>query len=602
MHLGIDFGTTNSSVARFDGNKLYRLGIDPANDNPNVLPSLIYIDRQHHAVVGARAATEYLTHETGRVVNWEEKTVGEIDVVAADMSYVQTVNILVDTAAYGRLLQYVKTALRDPSYQGTQIFDRFYPVDELIALILTALKHMAEQAFGEECQGVVIGRPVRFSDDPNVTARAEEIIYKAARWAGFHAEHIRFELEPVGAAYYYHRSAPRRQTAFIFDFGGGTLDLTIAEVGGNIEPRILETHGVLVGGDDLDRRLMQSLYKYFGAEPRDGKEPVPAYLLDLLDNWQTMAILSRPANLILLGELNQYCDRAAIAALRTLVTQNLGFKLFREIEQAKKQLSDKLTARVDFQADNLVIHETITRRQFERMIEAEIERVEQGILTTLRKAHLKPEKIDVVLRTGGTSAVPAFATLLAGIFGEEKLVQMELLTSVVGGLAITAHEEGGRRPRSAIRYLGVGDPWVGRLRAPSDRAYSLYNLRVGAKCYIDSAFTLTRLPVELSGLPALRTAQADKNFSTGAKLEFDLGRAARVFIAYDATAQRIPDWLEAFTLQPQAIAAEQLETERYFRLFAKDFPVGRVTLGGNRAEGEKGELFLNYLVILQATL
>jgi hypothetical chaperone protein len=259
MNLGIDFGTTNSSVARFDGNKLFRLGIDPANDNPNVLPSLIYIDRAHRAVVGTKAAMEYLDHETGRVVNWEQRRVGEIDVVAADMSYVQDVHVLVDTAAHGRLMQYVKTALRDPTYQGTQVFDRFYPVDELIALILRPLKQMAERAFNEECRGVVLGRPVRFSDDPAVTARAEEILFKAARWAGF--QDIRFELEPVGASFFYHRSAPQRQTAFIFDFGGGTLDLTVAQVGGTprVPPRILATHGVLVGGDDLDMRDRKSV-------------------------------------------------------------------------------------------------------------------------------------------------------------------------------------------------------------------------------------------------------------------------------------------------------------------------------------------------------
>jgi len=600
MNLGIDFGTTNSSVARFDGNKLFRLGIDPANDNPNVLPSLIYVDRAHHAVVGTKAAMEYLHHETGRVVNWEQRRVGEIDVVAADMSYVQDVNIMVDTAAHGRLLQYVKTALRDPTYQGTQIFDRFYPVDELIALILRPLKQMAERAFNEECRGVVLGRPVRFSDDPAVTARAEEILFKAARWAGF--QDIRFELEPVGATYYYHRSAPLRQTAFIFDFGGGTLDLTVAQVGGNLSPHILATHGVLVGGDDLDMRIMQSLQKYFGALPRNGKEAVPPHVLDLLDNWQTMPILSRPENLKLFDELKAHCDPDAVGALRTLVTQNLGFKLFRAIEQTKKQLSDQTTAPLLFESENISIHETITRAQFEKMIAPEIERVEQGIMATLSKARVQSSDIDVVLRTGGTSAVPVFASQLAQIFGEAKLVQMDLLTSVVGGLAITAHEDGGRKPRCAARYLGYSNPWVGRLRVPSEQPYELYSLRVGAKCYIDSAFTLKRIPVELSGLPTLRTAQADKNLTASESLGFDLALPARVFIAYDATAQTLPVWLENFSPHPMSVLVEQLGTERSMRLFTKDFPAGRVTLGGNRAERQFGELFLNYLVVLQATL
>src|SRR5512140_875928 len=122
MRLGIDFGTTNSSIARYDGATLSRLELDPASDNAHVLPSLIYIDREQTSVVGTRAAHEYLERETGRPVTWEKRRVGEIDMAAADMSWVETVHILVDTAAQGRLLQYVKTALRDPSYDGTQVF------------------------------------------------------------------------------------------------------------------------------------------------------------------------------------------------------------------------------------------------------------------------------------------------------------------------------------------------------------------------------------------------------------------------------------------------------------------------------------------------
>lgn len=76
---------------------------------------------------------------------WEKRFVGEIDVVSDGASYVQSVHVLVDSGAHGRLLQYIKTALRDPSYDGTQIFDRFHTVDELIADILRPLKVSADR-------------------------------------------------------------------------------------------------------------------------------------------------------------------------------------------------------------------------------------------------------------------------------------------------------------------------------------------------------------------------------------------------------------------------------------------------------------------------
>ncbi len=591
MRLGIDFGTTNSSIAMYDGEELHRLQLDAGNDNPYVLPSLIYVGRDQNARVGTAAATAYLESETGRRVSWERRRVGEIDVFASDMHYVQDVNVMVDAAAQGRLLQYVKTGLRDPMYEGTQIFDRYYTVDELIAIILRHLKSQAEREFQDASHQVVMGRPVRYSDDDAITRRAEEIMFRAARLAGF--DDIRFEMEPVGAAYSYHRAAPKRQTAFIFDFGGGTLDFTIAELGGKKDPKIIATHGVLVGGDDLDRRIVQSLRKYFGA-------PVlPSYILDLLDNWQTMPELSRAAMMKTMDEYRALgADASAIAALKTLATRNVGFKLFREIEQTKKQLSSNLSDSLDFDFENITIHEVISREQFEALIFHEIERVEQGVLQTLDIAGIKPTKIDIVLRTGGTSAVPVFTALLARIFGDAKLAQMDLFTSVVGGLAVIANEGGGVKPRYAARYdldRVIANARVGATRSSP----GVYAVRIGEKPYSDVEYTIARMPVEFSGLPAIRLAQADKAEAAADYLDFDLIRRARVFVAYDATAKQIPVWLRAFSPEKTALIVNQYGAERLMQVYSKDLPAGRVVLGGNSAEGARGNVFMNYLVVVK---
>src|SRR5512138_2784652 len=92
---GIDFGTTNSAIALYDGQELQRPEIDPGSDNPLVLPSLLYINRQQQPVVGTAAARQYLSSETGRQAKWEKRRVGEIDVFASGVSYVQTVHALV---------------------------------------------------------------------------------------------------------------------------------------------------------------------------------------------------------------------------------------------------------------------------------------------------------------------------------------------------------------------------------------------------------------------------------------------------------------------------------------------------------------------------
>jgi len=605
MRLGLDFGTTNSSIALFDGSKLFRIQLDPANDNPYVLPSLLYIDRKYKAVVGTQAAKEYLRRETGRPVRWEKRDIGEIDVMAAGrggsyIHYVQTVHAMIDVAANGRLLQSVKTGLRDPNYEGTQIFDQFYTIDELISIILRSLKVSAERHLGGECSNVVIGRPVQFSDDPRVTDRGEEILFKAAQFAGF--DNIRFQMEPIGAAHLYHRSSSSREIALVFDFGGGTLDLTVAEVGGTLEPKILSTRGVLVGGDDLDRRIMRSLLKYFGAESRiEGDHPFPPHILEMLSGWQTMPDLSRPRYWKLIKDLKKTSsDPKAINALETLVSQNLGFKLLAEIERAKRRLSEAPVTTLDFVHGDIEIHEKITREKFEGMIHEEIQLVEEGIRRVVADAGLKPSQVDVVLRTGGTSAVPVFTRLLATVFGKEKLREMDLLTSVVGGLAVVAHGDGGWKLSYTTRYAMTRIPLISSIRVDSGKPYEQYDMRLGAECYIDHPFTLSRVPLTLNGLPAIRTANLDKNAFTGDFLRFHLNEASRVYVAYHASATSLPEWLRSFT--PERMHMEVLDqwgAARIFEVYSKDFPSGTVVLGGNHARGYGGDVFLNYLVAVR---
>ena len=603
MRLGIDFGTSNSAVALYDGKRLVPVQVDPRSGD--VLPSLIYINRQYEAVVGLEAAHEYLQRESGRRVKWERRHIGEIEIMVAGtgsspIQYTESIFVMTDTAANGRLIQSIKSALRDPKYDGTYVFNRFYTIDDLIGILIAALKRGAERQLGAACTEAIVGRPVKFSDDAATDARAEEIIYKAARAAGF--ERVSFELEPVGVSYLHHISSPHRQTALIFDFGGGTLDLTIARVGGQAAPEILSTLGVLVGGDDLDRRIMRSLLKYFGEGSTLDGFPFPHDILDLLLSWQTMPEVSRPQHMNYLREVRHTAsNRPAIDALEALVSQNLGYKLFAEIERAKIALSTAIITRLAYRHGPINIHEVLTRIQFERMIAEEIERVEAGVDAVAALAGVQPAQIDVVLRTGGSSLVPVFAGRLAARFGAQKVQQVDPLVSVVGGLAVAAQSTDLRPPRYAVRYEAPERSLVSNLRAASGNAPGLYTLQVGAQCYTDQGITVTQCPASLSRLPAIKTADADHEESTDSYLQFDLHRPARVYVAYEASAATIPDWLRGFARENAFIGVqgEWLE-ERLLQLYRRDYPAGAVTLGGNCAAGYSGDVFVHYLAVIQA--
>lgn len=135
--------------------------------------------------------------------------------------------------------------------EGTQVFDKFYAIEELIAFLLRRVKQKAEQSLGQEVHHTVIGRPVTFSHDDEVNRRAEEQIRRAAKLA------IQRGLLYAGASGHGHLLCEQlwRQTILVFDFGGGTLDLTVLK-SSRQENKEYASVGVLVGGDDLDSAIM----------------------------------------------------------------------------------------------------------------------------------------------------------------------------------------------------------------------------------------------------------------------------------------------------------------------------------------------------------
>src|SRR5215204_5970125 len=150
MELGIDFGTTNTSAAVFDGYKLRYIPLDPLNSSEQNLRSMIYIDTKQKVRLGTDAVKTFLREDTGRPVIHEDKVVGTIENTVADQEGDSPITIIYDVVINddigirGRLLQSIKTALRSDSYKGTQVFNKFYTVEELIALILTRVREKSE--------------------------------------------------------------------------------------------------------------------------------------------------------------------------------------------------------------------------------------------------------------------------------------------------------------------------------------------------------------------------------------------------------------------------------------------------------------------------
>lgn len=468
---GLDFGTTNSSVSISDGEGVRVLAIDPQSLDPRVVRSMLYFARrelqfdkkiarsrlrnnifnageiryvgEQQFLIGQSAVEKYLQDnknrtpgtrriiKTGRLI--DTRTLAEVQggSFAVEEHYEE-----IDYGT-GRLLQALKSALKT-AFKGTTVFGRYYTVEELISIFISQIKAQAERELKVSIQEITVGRPVYFSADVNTDQKAQNRLESAIRMSGF--KKVNFQFEPVAAAMQYiKQQASGIENVLVFDFGGGTLDTAIVKVGPKSE--VLATDGVYIGGDLLNADIMQyKLWDYFGASSTHSEHhlPMPAHIYEALGSWFSIPSLNNPDMMHMLEErlLYKSSDPEALKRLIHLIKTNLGFPLYEAIEKAKKELSSQNQSRVQFSDGPIQLDMLISRTEFEQVIDPRVREVREAVIRTLEKANLQPSQIDKVVRTGGSSLIPVFESMLIDIFGKEKISLFETFTSIAAGLAL----------------------------------------------------------------------------------------------------------------------------------------------------------------------
>ena len=447
MRIGVDFGTTNSGAAVFDGEQVHLFPLDPASHTPTVMRSTLYVTRDQQVFIGREAIDTYYRQNVGadgyiRPSKMMRQYVGEIELTFAELpTFVRDVYVLVDELTPGRLLHSLKSALAG-DYEGTTIFGRYYELEELIAIYLREVRQRVEAQAGQAVDGVVLGRPVNYvgSGDKAGNERARERLRRAAERAGF--REVAFELEPVAAALHYELMARIPQNIVVFDFGGGTLDITVMRIGEPGHRRVFATGGVGIAGDVFDQRIIEGLIlDHFGRGSTWGEDgaPFPTQYTDALVHWQTIPELNRPETLHFL-QLAQITGShpARVRALESLLVNNQAIRLIDEVERAKVALSTACFALVRLAGQDVDVWQPLTRSQFEALIAEATRRIEGCLLDTLARSGLGVDEIDTVVRTGGSAQIPCFIELLGRMFGPEKVVLSDVFSGVTAGLAVKA--------------------------------------------------------------------------------------------------------------------------------------------------------------------
>ncbi|HET6572735.1 MAG TPA: molecular chaperone DnaK [Fimbriiglobus sp.] len=366
--IGIDLGTTNSVVAVMEGNEAKVIANQEGN---RITPSVVAFAKDGNRLVGDPAKRQAITNP--------QKTIYSIKrFMGRRHNEVESEEKLVPYKIVGGPNDLVKVDI-----DGKQ-----YTPPENSAMILRKLKEAAEAYLGHTVRKAVITVPAYFND-----AQRQATI-DAATIAGFDSEweiedpktgkktkqRMRIINEPTAAALAYALDKKKDEKIAVFDLGGGTFDISVLEVGEDGVFQVKSTNGdTHLGGDDFDQVLIDYIADEFKKE--NG--------IDLRKDPMAMQRLKEAA------------------------------------ERAKKDLSQQPQTDINLPfitADasgpkHLML--TVTRTQFERMVDHLIERCKKPVMTALQDAGLKPNQIDEVVLVGGMTRMPRVQQLVKEVFGKE---------------------------------------------------------------------------------------------------------------------------------------------------------------------------------------
>ncbi len=427
---GLDFGTSNSVISVFDGEK---------SESFDIVQSSIYaFEGKFH--FGQEALSRYISDLSKSDLAKRVVVSGDKKLKIFQGSDLVTVNEVLEMEEFsaGRMIRSFKSILGNTFITKTEIEGKVYTFVELVAMFLSEIKRQADIKTGLDVKSVVVGRPVVFVGDSGDGSVPIANLTNALKLAGF--ENISFEHEPVGAAFGY--GLKQKEMVFVFDFGGGTLDCAVVDLHKN---EVKSSSGVAIGGDMLDLCLYETyVANYFGKGLTYGDKALdfPRYATRDMINWADVTKYRTDKFFAFLDDCRYRSNNLEVLEnIRYLLRNNLSYFLRNEIKSAKELLSDVDLMNFKFKQGRLNIEEKFARDVFDKSMEEYLQKIKGAVDSSIHKSGLKIEQIDKVVMTGGSSYIPAFQELLVSIFGREKIDLFEPFTAVSKGLAVMGYKK-----------------------------------------------------------------------------------------------------------------------------------------------------------------
>jgi len=374
--IGIDLGTTNSVVAVMEG------GDPVVINNPEggrTTPSVVGFTKSGERLVGQVAKRQAITNPENTVFSIKRFMGRKVNEVQSE---IKTVPFKVVPGPNGDVRVVA---------QGKE-----YSPPEISAMILQKMKDAAEQYLGEKVSQVVITVPAYFNDSQRQATK------DAGKIAGL--EVLRIVNEPTAAALAYGLDKKADETIAVYDFGGGTFDISILEVGEGVV-EVKSTNGdTHLGGDDIDKRIMDWI----------------------VDEFRKDQGIDLSKDRMALQRLKEAAEKAKME-LSTVLESDINLPFVTADASGPKHLNLKLT-----------------RGRFEQMCEDLFQRSVGPVKQALSDANLTPEKIDEVVLVGGSTRIPRVQQIVKDLFlGKEPHKGVNPDEVVAVGAAVQAGVLGG---------------------------------------------------------------------------------------------------------------------------------------------------------------
>ena len=374
--IGIDLGTTNSVVAVMEGGEPVVIA-NP--EGSRTTPSVVAVTKTGERLVGQVAKRQAITNSENTIYSIKRFMGRRFDEVQSE---IKTVPYKVVAASNGDVRVVA---------QGKE-----YSPPEISAMLLQKMKDAAEQYLGEKVVQAVITVPAYFNDSQRQATK------DAGKIAGL--EVLRIVNEPTAAALAYGLDKQKDETIAVYDFGGGTFDISILEVGEGVV-EVKSTNGdTHLGGDDIDKRVMDWIAEEFRKDQG----------IDLSKD--RMA----------LQRLKEAAEKAKME-LSTVMETDINLPFITADASGPKHLNMKLT-----------------RARFEQMCEDIFQRSVGPVTQALRDAGVGPEKINEVVLVGGSTRIPRIQQIVKNLFnGKEPHKGVNPDEVVAVGAAVQAGVLGG---------------------------------------------------------------------------------------------------------------------------------------------------------------